>query len=70
MQSLRKKFIGEVGLFGAQKLPQNQVFEALPAWVWAEPKSFLVVPEGGLGVCKSTPEFWSWGSLGALRTHV
>ena len=43
-------------------------FWAAQAQGWAEPKSFLVVPVRGLGVYKSTPKFWSRGTLGAHST--
>ena len=43
-------------------------FWAAQAQGWAEPKSFLVVPVGGLGVYKSTPKFWSRGTQGAHST--
>ena len=48
---------------------QKMGFWAAQAQGWAELKSFLVVPVGGLGVYKSTPKFWSSGTQGAVRSQ-
>jgi len=53
----------------ALKMAQKFRFWAPQARGWAETKIFWVVPGGGLGVYKSTPEFGSLGYQGAVRSQ-
>ena len=68
-QSLKKNsYVGTL-LKWALKNAQKNRFWPAQAQEWAEPKSFWVVPGGGLVVYKSTPQFGYPGSQGAVRTH-
>ena len=68
MQKIKKIVWGEQGPTGVSKSAKKSGFSAAQAHGWAQPKSFWVVPIGGLGVYKSTPKFWSRGSQGAVRS--
>ena len=67
---MNKIFIRQVGEIWLHMKPLKWRLRAPIARVWAKPKTFLLIPGKGLGVYKSTLEFWYWGSLGALRTHI
>ena len=68
MQKIKKIPTREHGGIWGPRWPLKMGFWAAQARGWAQPKSFWVVPKGGLGVYKSTPKFGSQGSQGAVSS--